>query len=123
MAAAAASFNTVTLSMVVGSRLSISIGMPSTKTKGDRFPIVTPRILIIAASPPGKPLDCVTVIPVTPPCRACDKEVIGLLFSVASSFTCEMEEILFSFRSSVKPVTITSSSALIFSSSEMIRFD
>ena len=108
--------------MVFGSRLFISIGIPSTKTSGSLLPNVeTPRILTAAASPPGSPLSCETEIPVTPPCKACEREVIGLLTTLAATFTWEMDEIEFNLRSSERPVTTTSFNRLTSSSIEIIR--
>ena len=109
----------VTLSIVFGSSWFISIGIPSTNTNGSLLvnKEEIPRILITAASAPGRPELCDTFKPVIPPCKDCDKEVIGLvaIFFVTSNVdTAETEFILFSDE---KPVTMISS---ISSESELI---
>ena len=70
-----------------------------------------PRILIEAPSPPGIPELWVTVRPVTPPCKDCEIEVIGLEFRFFAISNVDTEDIEFSFFSSEKPVIITSSNA------------
>ena len=74
-----------------------------------------------APSPPGIPEPCVTVRPVTPPCKDCEIEVTGLDFRFFVISNVETEEIEFNFFSSEYPVTTTSSNASESSDKETLK--
>ena len=86
--------------------------MPSTKTKGSLLVSneEIPRILIVAASAPGRPEFCVTFNPVIPPCRDWERDVIGLVDRFLLISKEDTDEIEFNFFSSEIPVTTISSS-------------
>ena len=91
----------------------MSIGMPSTNTNGSLLVSneEIPRILIVAASAPGKPDPCVTFKPVMPPCKDWEREVIGFEDMFLETSKEEIEEIEFNFFSSEIPVTTISSNS------------
>ena len=113
MAADAASLRTEMDAMSLGLTFSMLHSTPSTSTRGLLAFVVKdplPRIRIVAASEPGWPEVCITLIPAAIPARAAEVLTIGLLSARSEKSIAATEPVRLTFFWTPYPTTTVSSS-------------